>query len=135
MRLGVVYVKVLLVTCPACKGTFPRCPSPQLTPTLWFLLHCNQTWHRLLSGEVVSFPEDNGQVEKRVSIFKLDRSWGSQLTGMGWVGVRRRCEQITTQSLCCLPAAYHPSSIILPAEQVADRLPLELAQASLEIRL
>lgn len=50
-RLGVAYVKVLLVACLACKGTFPRSPSPQRTPMLWFLTHCNQTWHQLLSGE------------------------------------------------------------------------------------
>lgn len=85
-----VYVKVLLVTCPACKGTFPESKSSADT-ALWFLLHCNHTWHRLLSGEGVSFPEDNGQglqlqVEKRVSVFKLDRSWGSQETGMGGWG-------------------------------------------------
>lgn len=55
---------------------------------LWFLPHCNQTWHQLLSGETVSFPVEKGQgpqfqVEERVSIFKLDRSWGSQETKVG----------------------------------------------------
>lgn len=97
---------------------------------LWFLLSCDQTWHRLLSGEGVSFPEDDGQgpqlrVEERVSIFKLNRSWGSQETG--WEETR---EVSITDAL--LSSA---GTIILPAEWVADRLPLELAQVSLDIWL
>lgn len=117
------YAKVLLVAGLACKG------GPQLTPMLWFLPHCNQTWHQLLSGETVSFPVEKGQgpqfqVEERVSIFKLDRSWGSQETEVGeWEGEAG----VSTGPL--LPArntGHVPchlllaQTIILPAERVAD---------------
>lgn len=98
-----MYVKVLLVACPAGKGTFPGSPSPQLTPTLWFLLHCNQTWHQLLSGEVVSFPEDNGQGPpasggkegfhfQTGQVLGFSRNWNRE------VGGRRWCEQISHKS-------------------------------------
>lgn len=76
-------LKVLLVACVG-KGTFSGGSESSADPILWFLPHCNQTWHQLLFGEVVSFPVDNSQnsqehqlqVEERVSVCKLDTSWG-----------------------------------------------------------
>lgn len=71
-----------------------------------------------MSGEGVSFPEDDGQgpqlqVEERVSIFKLNRSWGSQETG--WEETRE--VSITD------PLLSSAGTIILPAEDVAIDFP------------
>lgn len=122
MRPGVTNAEVLLVACLACKG------GPQLTPMLWFLPHCNQTWHQLLSGEIVSFLVENSQgpqlqVEERVSIFRLDRSWGSQETKVG--GGRDHhtgpllSARNTGHTPCHLLLAHKPSSSLL-SEQLTD---------------
>lgn len=54
-------LKVLLVACVGMQRDLLWGSESLADPILWFLPHCNQTWHQLLSGEVVSFPVDNSQ--------------------------------------------------------------------------
>lgn len=87
-----------------------------MTLILWFLPHCDQTWHQQLSGEVVSPPwvtvMDPGFGRRGVSMFTLGRSSGAQETGMCvCVGGG---EQHTSQSLAACQG--HRARLLLSSE-------------------